>query len=430
MALLGSEQSGLGSIPTAAGDDSPGEGPAAATLAAVYAAGAGAPITDDLMAMLHGNMRFQSAVDSNPLPLLGYFEDASGQATASSGFPSELWSLAVIVGTDTGRRFSVFQMFDPAWNGTFAAINGMSWETERVTFTSDPANQYKPQNLNPAYASRDWKILNNWAPAAYPQGTSAHGTVSHEVELYNTIDLGLRFIDQMDGWGQTNRELTPQQNGITWRDVTHWNAANIVGAANDGFGWGVYSGILNQFNHIVGGLTCRQVTGDPLGDWYWSFFVPDGSGGLLDVADFAKSGLTFNVPVTFPTTSGQPQLSYSIDLDMMTVGAGGTVVPARAGQAFVCVRYTNMVVSVTGTCTGAPTFDTGAVGPSFNEIFANATQLSAAQINLGPGQQVSNNITGYHSTSSAGIKVAVHTAATGTTQLTVRQTYYGFWTAL
>lgn len=334
MALLGSEQSGLGSIPTAAGDDSPGEGPAAATLAAVYAAGAGAPITDDLMAMLHGNMRFQSAVDSNPLPLLGYFEDASGQATASSGFPSELWSLAVIVGTDTGRRFSVFQMFDPAWNGTFAAINGMSWETERVTFTSDPANQYKPQNLNPAYASRDWKILNNWAPAAYPQGTSAHGTVSHEVELYNTIDLGLRFIDQMDGWGQTNRELTPQQNGITWRDVTHWNAANIVGAANDGFGWGVYSGILNQFNHLQAGLTCRQVTSDPLGDWYWSFFVPDGSGGLLDVADFAKSGVTFNVP--FSPSSSLP-MTYAAAVDFRTVGFYNLSMPLVAGKRFVPV---------------------------------------------------------------------------------------------
>lgn len=304
MALVGSELTAIGSIPTAAGEDSPGEGGGVPTLAAVYAAGAGAPITDDLMVMLHGNLRFQSPVDSAPLPLLGYWENATGQGTAASGFPSELWSLAVIVGTDTGRRFGLYQMFDPAWDGTFRAINGMSWETERVSFTNDGTNEYRNQNTNPVFGSRDWKILNNWAPAAYPQLTSINGTVSHEVELYNTIDLGLRFVDQMDGWGQTNRELTPQQNGITWQWASHWNAVNITGAANDGIGWGIYSGDLGHFNHVQAGLVARQVTGDPQGDWYWSFLVSDGAGALSDIADFARTGITLNAELVIGASWG------------------------------------------------------------------------------------------------------------------------------
>lgn len=294
MALVGSELTAVGSIPTAAGADSPGEGGGVPTLAQVYAAGVGAPVTDDLMVMLHGNMRFQCPVDTNPLPLLGYWEDATGQPTAASGFPSELWSLAVIVGTDTGRRFGLYQMFDPAWNGTFAAINGMSWELERVAFTNDATNEYRNQNLNPVFGSRSWKILNNWASVSFPQGASGNGTVSHEHSAYNTIDLGLRFIDRMDGWGQTDRELTPQSNGITWQWVSHWNAVNITGAANDGIGWGVYAGDITHTNHVQAGLTARQVTGDPQGDWYWSFLVADGSGGLASAADFAKAAVTLN----------------------------------------------------------------------------------------------------------------------------------------
>lgn len=320
MALQGSEETGLGSVLTASGNGGGGGG-SAGTLAEVYAAGAGAPITDDLMAMLHGNMRFQSPIDSAPLPLLGYWENVSGQSTAASGFPSELWSLAVIVGTDTGRRYSVFQMFDPAWNGTYAAINGMSWETERVTFTSDAAQKYQNQNVNPAFGSRDWKVLNNWAPASYPTGTGSHGTVEHETQLYNTYDLGLRYIDQLDGWGQTNRELTPQSNGITWQWASHWNATQITGAANDGIGWGIYSGDLSHFNHLQAGLTCRQVTSSTTGDWYWTFFVPDGSGGLLDVVDFAASGVTFHVPVTVPESALNPATRTAA----ISIGAGSTI---------------------------------------------------------------------------------------------------------
>lgn len=305
MSLEGSELSALGSVLTAAGEDSPGAGPAAATLRATYAAGAGDPIADDLMVMTNGNMRFQSTVDSNPLPVLGYFQAAAAQSEAASGFPCELWSLAIdVAGGAFGRRFAVYQMFDPNWDGTYTALNGKSWETERVTFTTDGTNEYKSQNQNPAFGSRDWKIFSHYCPVSYPQGTSVDGTVMHETGLYNTIDLGLRLVDQLDGWGQTSRELTPQSNGITWQWASHWNAANITGAANDGIGWGVYAGDLGHTNHVQAGLTARQVTGDPQGDWYWSFLVSDGAGALSDIADFARTGITLNAELTIGASWG------------------------------------------------------------------------------------------------------------------------------
>ncbi len=305
MALVGSELTAVGSVPTAAGSDSPGEGGGASTLVATYAAGAASPITDDLMAMLHGNMRFQSTVDAHPLPLLAYFDGVAGQADDASGYPSELWSLGIDLGGGAfGRRYAVYQMFDPTWNGTFAQINGKSWETERVTFTADGTNEYQSQTQNPCYGSRLWKIFNQYPSIGFPQGVTSNGTVKHQTELYNTVDLGLRLIDELDGWGQTNRELTPQTNGITWQWATHWNAANLAGAPNDGTGWGVYYGDIDHSNFAVAGLAAQQVTGDPHGAWYWAMYVADGSGGLTQIGTFSETAITLNAELNVGASWG------------------------------------------------------------------------------------------------------------------------------
>jgi len=438
--LEGSELAATGSVLTAAGADSPGAGPAAATLAAVYAAGAGAPITDDLMAMLHGNLRFQSTVDSQPLPIVGYFEDATGEATAFSGYPSELWSLAVVLGTTNGRRFSVYQMMNPTWDGTFAAINAMSWETERVTFSADPINEYKSQNQNPAFGARLWKTLNHWASAAYPQGSSVNGTVEHDTELYNTIDLGLRLVDQLDGWGQTNRELTPQNNGVTWQWASHWNAANIAGAANDGIGWGIYSGDILHTNHLQAGLAAKQVTGDPLGNWFWDLLVADGSGGLTSVGTFALTGVVFPAPVTTPASSSTIQHTtgdvYTLDINCVgATGADkGTIVPARVGAIFVISRWAATVVAKTGPAvTTAPLFNVGSIAATYAEwLNGTSSPLTAGAINEGPAASGASNVVATNAAPTVGgaIHAGLSQAQVGATTLVIRIAVTGYWTTV
>jgi hypothetical protein len=389
VSIEGSELSGLGSVLTAAGDDSPGAGPpvVAATLRATYAAGAGDPIADDLMVMTNGNMRFQSTVDSNPLPVLGYFQAAAAQSEAASGFPCELWSLAIdVAGGAFGRRFAVYQMFDPNWDGTFTAINGKSWETERVTFTTDGGNEYKSQNQNPAFGSRDWKIFSHYCPVSYPQGSSVNGTVMHETGLYNTIDLGLRLVDQLDGWGQTNRELTPQSNGITWQWASHFNTVNIAGAANDGIGWAIYSGDLAHTNHLQAGIAAEQVTGDPLGDWYWALYVSDTLGGLAKVADFGRTAINFYAPTTFtssvsfPASVAEPVVAYRSALIDLTVVQDNIPlnIPQRPGFIYIVKQATLHIHDGAGTATTNLTVSIGNNASHDNEA---SSAIAPASLN-------------------------------------------------
>lgn len=122
--------------------------------------------------------------------------------------------------------------------------------------------------------------------------------------------------------------------------------------------------------------------------------------------------------------------AYHLDIDATTLGDKGVIIPARAGMAFVISRYSNMVVAATGTSTTAPSFGYGAVASSFNEIIGSVSQLSTAQINVGAGQMVSNNITGYKLTSSADVRAQITVANIGNTVLVIRVTMHGYWTAL
>lgn len=410
-------------------------GGAVATLEQVYAAGAADPKTKDFMGMLSGtSTRFQANTDANPLPLVGLYETAASKPLTASGYPAIGQSLAtdlsILIG---GRLFNWYEMFDPLWNGTFAQLSAYAWHVETCSFQQTASTAWR---RNHVFADRTYTAAKNWQPQATPAGPlgSGPGTMLHLVSLYNTLDDALEPVDQLDGFGQNLRQVSPIQNGVIYETATHFSHRLVsVPAANDGVGWGVWDGNISHGGDVPRvAIHARQVGASAAGDWYWALCAEDTAGDaqLHDIATFKRTGITFDVPVTFAAADGQPLVAYAIDLDGLTVGSGGTVVPARAGQTFTITRYSNMVVAVTGVCATTMFFDTGAVGPTFNEIFANAQQLSAAQINLGPGQMVSNNVTGYKQTSNADVRATVHTAATGCTALTIRQTYYGFWTAL
>jgi len=377
--LLGSEEAGIGSILTAAGEDSPGVVPPVVTptLAAVYAAGVGAPITDDLMAMTHGNMRFQAGTDAFALPVLGYWEDATGESLSTSGYPADLWSLASTLGTDLGRVFRVNQMFNPTWDGSFLGINGMSWQLEREAFTASATQAYDTHVAT--YGTRSLKVLHNNVPLSFPAGAAAGDTLRMESQIYNAIVGSLTNIEYQYGWGSYDLALWPKNNGITWQWATHWDNAGVgVPAAGDGLGWGIYSGDIDHTNHLQAGIAARQLTNDPNGDWQWSFYVSDGAGGLTDVADFARAGLTFNVPVTFastPTPSSGVVTAYVATVDFRTPGFYVFNTPTVAGKHFVFLAGRAIFQTRDAALTTGPTIFLAQNGVDVSQAVAMSTAV-------------------------------------------------------
>lgn len=148
-----------------------------------------------------------------------------------------------------------------------------------------------------------------------------------------------------------------------------------------------------------------------------------------------------NLPVATPTANGlmsaerftalQNVGEYHLDIDMTTTGDKGVIVPAQTGRTFIAQRCSEIVLAVTGTASGtAPQISMG-VSSAFTNLQAALTLLSVAQINAGAGTVQPSNISGATTTplvSNSDIHLAVTTAVTGATVLSVRVSVLGYWT--
>lgn len=287
----------------------PGPPPATPTLEAVYAAGAANRVANDFMGMLSGtSLRFQANSDANPLPLVGVYETAASKPLTTSGYPSIAQSLAtdlsILIG---GRVFNWYEMFDPAWTGTFPELAGYAWEIEPCSFEQTATTAWRRAHV---FADRRYTATKNWQPQATPPGPlgSGPGTMLHLVQLYNTLDDTLEPIDQLDGFGQNLREVSPFRNGVIYETATHFSHRLVsVPAANDGVGWGVWDGDMQHGGDVPRlAVAARQVGASAAGDWYWAWSIQDtaGDGQLHDVATFMRTGITFGAPITLADSQG------------------------------------------------------------------------------------------------------------------------------
>jgi hypothetical protein len=303
--------------------------------------------------------RFQANSDANTLPLVGLYETGASKPLTASGYPAVGMSLAtdlsILIG---GRLFNWFELFDPLWNGTFAQLAGYTWHVETMSFQGPAHTAWLRTN---AFAERSYSATKNWQPQATPAGPlgSGPGTMLHLVSLYNTLDASQQNVDQLDGFGQNTRQVSPIQNGVIYETATHFSHRLVVApAANDGVGWGVWDGNFNHGGDVPrAAWSARTVGASAAGDWYLAFSLQDtaGDGLLHDVATLARTGINFSVPVA---SSASPiMVSYTTAvIDFQTPGFYVLNAPLVAGKQFVPVLGRLIISNRVGTATGGGSF--------------------------------------------------------------------------
>jgi hypothetical protein len=178
----------------------------------------------------------------------------------------------------------------------------------------------------------------------------------HRVDLYNTLDDALLPIDQLDGFGQNIRQVSPIQNGVIYETASHFSHRLVLTpAANDGVGWGVWDGDFNHGGDVPrAAWSARTVGASAAGDWYLAFSLQDtgGDGMLHDVATFALTGITFDVPVTLPDQGTIVQSWRSPTVDLKASGFTDVVMPANAGKLFTVMQARIVVETQVGAAIG------------------------------------------------------------------------------
>jgi hypothetical protein len=352
MPLLGSEEAGIGSIPTAAGPDSPGITPpvVAPTLAAVYAAGLGAPIVDNLMGMANGtSLRFQANTDASNLPVIGLYETVAGQADDASGLPSFGQSLATKLATLIGGRvFNWYQMFDPAWNGTFAALDSYSWVVETGNFLNSSETSWVRSDT---YFERSFEAVKNYVPPMWPVGSTTFGTMWQLQKLYNTVTGGMLEVAQLDGFGTMARLISSIDHGVVFHDSIRVNGLTSAG---DGAGRAVYLHASNL----------NPIGNPPDGQDVWTYNAGATAGifklrtrntgspaQAFDVATFEQAAITFNAPVN--ASASNVVCAYATaELDLTVINTVGSFgMPSVAGKTFVPIAGRLQVTQQNGTIT-------------------------------------------------------------------------------
>ena len=340
----------------------PGE-KGAGTLAEVYAAGAASPVTDDIMGMVNATARFQAADNSDALPYIGLFEMDAASGVAPSGLPAQSASLRITTGVHVGGRIlQGFNQFDPDWDGSWNNLDNFSWIKEVCTAAQLASNHWFRTDLEIG-SSRYTAAATANPPNSPPDIGPGKGAVYHQRELYNNVDGAVRTIEQVGGFGQVLRELSPVVNGTVYQWSTHYRTNDITPAANDGVGWGVWDGDLTHGGNIPqASLEARSVTNNPANDWYWALALRDtaGAGTLGDVATFKRTGINFGPPVQIADGVATSYITGLLDL---TTAADNLPisVPKRPGYIFVPTQNAGEILihDMVGVASGNLQFSVG-----------------------------------------------------------------------
>lgn len=308
--MLGSTQTGLGSVPTAAGDDSPGE-ELIETLAAIYTAGLADSLDDNFFPMPSGNLRFWGSTASGGYPGWAYLESAStpGDNRVGAEFVRRYYQTSLGIGGFIAREI---EGYDPAWNGTFSGMGGVDITSDQVSFGSND-NQISADGGRMRIGSITWKEISGFfdGPLNYPTpGFNSGAREDFTLNLWNgnSSSMALRF--GFNGWGQIMTQPQPNAHGLTSAfdtsiDPTYLPASGV----GDGVAWHVrYGGnMYSVADPPKASLGAYKVDGDPTHGWGWTINGTSASNTYGAVASFDfENGAVFNTGLKFTTGTVAP----------------------------------------------------------------------------------------------------------------------------
>lgn len=420
MSLLGSEQAGIGSTPTAAGPDSPGINPPETipTLAEVYAAGAGDVQADDVFAMPSGNLRFLGDAGANGVPGTAWYESA----TTSGDSRLAAWYTRRYLRTGTGVGQTIGDAlvgFDPAWDGTFGRLDGIKLTAARAGYTA--VDDQTSAGAGTVLGDASFQSVSGFfdGPVCFPTpGLNAGSVELFVLDLYQGSDNALRTAIAFSGWGQISSVPLPLQHGITAAFDIRADWSKMTPEADDGIGI--------MFRRSTDDPPCAMLDAHMLaanaaGDYGLGFWARS-AGTLSEIATFDwTNGIVFNALVT----STDPQYSVyeyqASGIDMLTPGFYGFTIPsAPAGKTFVPLILRIYVDTQTGAATGGGmiAFSQGGADISTTSSFTAATWNPT--IGAPYSIPLGTTIRPITALDSAGLQFHVITGVTGPTVMTAR----------
>jgi hypothetical protein len=410
--LLGSEQAGIGSIPTAAGPDSPGINPpdVIPTLAEVYAAGAGDVQADDVFAMPSGNLRFIGNEGPNGVPGVALYESAttSGDSRLASWYTRRYLHAGIGVGQTVGNALIGY---DPTWDGTFGRLDGTKLTVARVGYTATDDQTSAGADLIIGDAS--FQSLSGFfdGPVCFPTpGLNAGSVETFVLDLWQHATTTTRGAFTFSGWGQTIQRPLPLSNGVTAAIDFRPDWSKIATAADDGIGIMWRRG---DDDPPVAMVDAHMLTSNAAGDYGLAFWARN-AGTLSKIATFDwTNGIQFLADVKTPQGGTATVYFTSALVDLTVVQSGIVIVPAVSGKAFHSTGLFLEITAVAGTYTSGASMQvfegTGTPSPGLTNVPSSATFAMGAPSRNSLGANGS-----YLMVASTALTVNVTVAAAGT----------------
>lgn len=417
MPLLGSEDAGLGSIHTAAGDDSPASGGGGAkTLAALYAYGLGDdPAADNVFVEPAGNMRW-ALPDSVGTPYT--FPNAAWFENEDLGEPRVgAWVTWRRVSASTGLPATTersFVLYDPAFGGTGSApVDDDEWVTARGQMTNDPSQDVLNNAVD--FWRESYQGFNFYG--RLPNSIPAPGLVVGQGEDFRRYmwseGFDLQIVEYFSSWGQRAAMLNPRSAGITPVEIGMWSTdGGVADGAGNGTGYAISAGrhgVRDDAQNWRGLFSSAMVGADHNGDWYSSVWAYDSAGaGLTETLKVFWDHAEINgATISTLDDAGLPvEMLETAEIDLTAPGPT-LLVPARPGKIFLASRLLAHVTAVAGTLSTNPTI-------SVDHILAPSSVLfNSVQFAFGAPSQTSSTIAAGAMPANTDLFANVTAAATG-----------------
>lgn len=255
-------------------------GPSAAfSLSSIYAFGlSDNPIVDNVFNMPPGPLVWQGATTwggRNDAAVVFAQQKAQVVLSSPPGY-QRIQIAANLSGVDGGGNgfFSVFELNDPAWNGTFGALGG-PWDLENIAFSNDATHGLGHSNTR--YAQRTYDT-NAQSPLIIPSaGPRVDQGMDHAIALFNSHTGTVPLVDLLSAFGATERAFMIRENGPNAQWTTHYDNECAVPSAGDGAAWVIEND--TRFGRLSAraSVGASQSTGSTDTKWWWSFSAWNGA---------------------------------------------------------------------------------------------------------------------------------------------------------
>lgn len=432
MTLIGSEGTGLGSIPTA-GDIHDGGG-GAKYLSTIYLAGlADDPATDNLFPMASGNMRWWGDTAAGSFPNAAFFENdgvTGGDSRVAAWYTQRYYQTSQGIG---GIHQDALVGHDPAWDGTLGALNLLSLTDQQWGFSRGTGQNGFPSG--PDYldiGNAGLQVVSGFfdGPDTFPiPGSNAGARPSWQLRLTNSVDGAPGLRAEVDGWGTSYQYPRPGSNGIMAAlDSRGGFGTGYTPAAGDGIGWFIRNSTQDPPKAIAAAVTLDGNVNT--GPWGWQWWVYDGGAlGKIMSADWTN-GIVFNAPVSSPAGGTGVLSSYTTGLLDFTTPANNISmsIPQRPGYMFYRTSAALVIHDFAGTATGSLL---GGIGNDVGRSNVAVVNTNASSLNtfgaLAPFSIAIASPATTNLDSATQIVAQIATAPTGVTSMHGYLQVNGFW---